>query len=579
MRFICLSFSKPIFDKYLAPLFPSTFTRDIRSLSNTMDEPNLTAISVSLLGGLAIFVLGMTLMTQALNDLAGARMKALLATFTRNRFTATLSGIAITATVQSSSVTTVLLVGFSSVGLISAAQSVGVIFGANVGSTVTAQIIAFKITEAGPLLLAFGLFLSFIKKYERLSQVGMLFLGLGAIFFGMQEMSDATRPLRDYEPFLDAMQAIDSTFWGIVIGLVFTAVVQSSAAAIGLAMIFANQGLITLEGAIAIAFGANIGTCITAALAAIGRPAAAWRIVFIHVVFNVAGVALWLAFIPLLADTSTYLAGQFLGDESPGRKIAIAHTLFNVANLFIFIGFAGPLARLASKAVPTRAPKIEHASRPLYLDPIFLDTPSLAIDRARLEAGRLATIALDMTEEIPLAALDGDKKQLAILSTRDDVLDDLQTQILNYLAKIDSSKLEKKDQENLRKVINLVNNWENIGDTLDNHVLPLGLDRLNTGLVISEVTHNAILKLHQRLLEHMRLAMLVTSNPNESDIERLHASKASFLELADSVEKVLQDRLLGRTAERMVLFRLETDMIGNLKRIHYYVRRVAKIAA
>lgn len=543
-----------------------------------MDTPSLTAIFISLLGGLAIFVLGMSLMTQALNDLAGARMKALLATFTRNRFTSTLCGIAITATVQSSSVTTVLLVGFSSVGLISAAQSVGVIFGANVGSTITAQIIAFKITEAGPLMLAAGLFLSFLKKYERVSLCGMLLLGLGAIFFGMQEMSAATHPLRNYEPFLDAMKAIDSTFWGIIVGLVFTAVVQSSAAAIGLAMIFANQGLITLEGAIAIAFGSNIGTCVTAALAAIGRPAAAWRIVFIHVIFNVAGVALWLAFIPFLAETSNLIASDLLGDGSPGREIAVAHTLFNVANLLLFIGFAGPLARVAAKVVPARAPKTESASRPLYLDPLFLDTPSLAIDRARLEAGRLANIAFNMTEKIPLAALNGNKKQLAELSTRDDVLDDLQTQILNYLAKIDANKLEKQDQDNLRKVINLVNNWENIGDTLDNHVIPLGIDRLDTGLVVSETTHGAILKLHQHLLENMRLAMLVTTSPNEADIERLTTSKASFLQLAEEAEEVLQNRLLGRTAERMVLFRLETDIISNLKRIHYYVRRVAKIS-
>lgn len=543
-----------------------------------MNEPSFNAILIALLGGLAIFVLGMSLMTQALNTLAGARMKALLATFTRNRFTATLSGIAITATVQSSSVTTVLLVGFSSVGLISAAQSVGVIFGANVGSTITAQIIAFKVTEFGAPLLAFGLFLSFIKKYKRLSQVGFLLLGLGAIFFGMQEMSDATRPLRSYEPFLDAMKAIDSRFWGIAVGVVFTAIVQSSAASIGLAMIFANQGFLTLEGAIAIAFGSNIGTCVTAALAAIGRPAVAWRIVFIHVIFNVAGVALWLSFIPQLATLSESIASYALGDPSPGREIAIAHSFFNIANLALFIGFSGPLAKLASKLVPAHPPKTQSASRPLYLDPLFLDTPSLAIDRARLEAGRLAGVALAMSEEIPIAAINGDKEQLALLATRDDELDDLQTEILNYLAKIDATKLEKRDQTNLRKVINLVNAWENVGDTLDNHVLALGLDRVNSGLVVSDATREAISRLHQLLLEHMRLAMLVTSNPTEADIERLLASKTPFIELAEASESALQDRLVGRDASRMDLFRLESDLIGNLKRVHYFVRRVAKIS-
>ncbi|EDY82173.1 Na/Pi-cotransporter II-related protein, putative [Verrucomicrobiia bacterium DG1235] len=543
-----------------------------------MNSPNIGSILISLLGGLAIFILGMSLMTQALNNLAGARMKALLGAFTKNRFTATLSGIAITATVQSSSVTTVLLVGFSSVGLITAAQSVGVIFGANVGSTVTAQIIAFKIAEAGAPLLALGLVLSFIKKYERLSQVGMLILGLGAIFFGMQEMGDATRPLRTYQPFLDAMQTIDSPLWGILIGLAFTAIVQSSAATIGLAMVFANQGLLPLEGAISIAFGANIGTCITAALAALGRPPAAWRIVFIHVVFNTVGVALWVAFIPQLSEASQYLADSLLGDHSLGRKIAIAHTVFNVINLLIFIGFAGPLARLAYRVVPDKIHRPQNASKPIYLDPLFLDTPSLAIDRARLETGRLAAIALKMSEEIPIAAISSDASRLNELAKCDDEVDDLQTEILNYLAKIDATKLEKRDQAAIHEVITLVNTWENIGDTLDNHILPLGHDRLRTGLVISDATKKALLSLHQELLKNMRLAMLVTTNRDPDDIKKLLAAKEAYNKLAETAERDLQTRLVGRELTRMELFRLESDLIGNLKRVHYYVRRVAKIS-
>lgn len=542
-----------------------------------MDSTNLGSIAISLLGGLAIFILGMSFMTEALNNLAGSKMKTLLAKFTKNRFTATLSGIAITATVQSSSVTTVLLVGFSSVGLITAAQSVGVIFGANVGSTVTAQIIAFNVSSVGAPLLAAGLFISFLKKYERLSQFGILLLGLGAIFFGMQEMSDSTRPLRSYQPFLDAMQAIEAPLWGIVIGLVFTAIVQSSAAAIGLAMIFANQDLLSLEGAIAIAFGSNIGTCITAILAAIGRPAVAWRIVFIHVVFNIAGVIIWYSFIPQLAGFSDYISKAFMDDTLPGRDIAIAHTVFNVANLFIFIGFAGPLAKLASKVVPERKERVQKASTPIYLDPYFQSTPSMAIDRARLETGRLAGLALSMSEEIPIAAIQSNSKTLDKLAKRDDELDDLQTEILNYLAKVDASKLEKHDQANIHEVISLVNTWENIGDTLDNHILQLGRDRIKTGLVISDATKTAISNLHQLLLTNMRLAMLVTTNRDAHDIERLLSTKTEFNQMAEKAERELGERLLGRGHERMELFRLESDLINNLKRLHYYVRRPAKL--
>ncbi|MBK1877178.1 Na/Pi cotransporter family protein [Pelagicoccus mobilis] len=541
-----------------------------------MDTPSFSSIAVSLTGGLAIFIIGMGFMTQSLNSIAGARMKDLLSSFTRNRFAAATTGAAITAVVQSSSVTTVLLVGFSSAGLITVAQSVGVIFGANLGSTVTAQIIAFKIADAGPILMALGLAISFAKNRPRLSQFGVLTLGLGAIFFGMQLMGDATRPLRSYPAFLEAMQTIETPIWGIVIGLVFTAIVQSSAATIGLAIIFANGELITLESAIAIAFGANIGTCITAALAAIGRPAAAWRIVFIHIVFNLLGVALWFAFIPQLASASEIITDKILHDPSVGREVAIAHTAFNLINLVLFIGFTGPLAKLATKLVPEKQRATSNAAQPIYLDAIFLETPSLAIDRARMECGRLATLAIGMAEEIPIAAIQGDEASLKKLETRDDDVDDLQTAILNYLSRIDSDELISKDQEALNQVITLVNCWENVGDLLDSHVLPLGHDRLKTGLSISDETKDLLAQLHQNLLRDLRLSLLVTTEEDIAQAKLLKATKAPFNKLADYAENQLRSRLVGRDPDRMELFRLESDLISNLKHIHHYARRPAK---
>lgn len=544
-----------------------------------MDIPNIGSITLSLLGGLAIFILGMGHMTQALTNIAGARMKDLLASFTRNRFAAAATGAAITAAVQSSSVTTVLLVGFSSAGLISVAQSVGVILGANLGSTVTAQIIAFKVSEAGAIMMAFGLAISFLRNRERLAQFGTLLLGLGAIFFGMQLMGDATRPLRGYEPFLEAMQTIESPLLGVAIGLVFTAVVQSSAATIGLAIIFANQHLISLEAAISIAFGANIGTCITAIFAALGRPAAAWRIVFIHIVFNAFGVAIWFAFIPQLAHLSQLVAESLLHDTTLGREVAVAHTLFNLINLLLFLAFTRPLARLATKIAPDRPKKSATAGKPLYLDPIYLETPSLAIDRVRLECGRLATLAVSMAEDIPHAAIEGELSDLEKLASRDDELDDLQTAILNYLARIQAPKLSPRDRSAINRTIAIVNSWENIGDLLDSHVLPLGRDRIAAGHPIGEKTRKTLSELHQALLQDLRLALLVTTKGDPSDIEKLLASKAPFRNLADDAESDLRSSLVGREPERMELFRLESDLISNFKHIHHHTRRPAKLMA
>lgn len=542
-----------------------------------MEDPAFGKITTQLLGGLAIFVLGMSMLTQALNSLAGARMKALLASFTRNRFAAALSGATITAVVQSSSVTTVLLVGFSSVGLISAAQSAGVIFGANLGSTFTAQIIAFKISEAGAPLLAIGLAIHLFKKFERLSQLGLFLLGLGAIFFGMQEMGDATRPLRSYQPFMDAMQGFDTPLIGITVGLVFTAIVQSSAATIGLTIVFASQGLLTLEGAIAIALGSNIGTCLTAALAAIGRPRAAWRIVFIHVVFNAVGVALWYAFIPQLASMSAALTEMLVGAPTLAREIAMAHSLFNGINLILFLGFTGPISRLATLVAPD-SKHDERSAKPLYLDPLFLDTPSMAIDRARMETGRLASLALSMSEEIPIAATIGQSADLEKLAQRDDDLDTLQTAILEYLAKLPAGNLSRSEQDSIQDIIAIANAWENIGDALDSHVLALGRDRLDTGLEISAETRVSIEQLHQALLDGMRLALMVTNNRDPKLAASLVDSKDAFNAIADQAEAALLHRLAGRDLQRLELFRLEADLISNLKRIHYHVRRIGKLS-
>lgn len=542
-----------------------------------MEDLKFGQVLVTLLGGLAIFVLGMNLMTQALNKLAGSKMKALLGAFTRNRFAAALSGATITAAVQSSSVTTVLLVGFSSVGLISVAQSVGVIFGANVGSTFTAQIIAFKIAGFGAPLLALGLVIHLYRKWERFSQFGLFTLGLGAIFFGMQEMSEATYPLRDYAPFMEMMQVFHAPWVGILAGLIFTAIVQSSAATIGLCIILATQNILSAENAIAIALGANIGTCITAAFAAIGRPVAAWRIVVIHVVFNVAGALIWYAFIPQLYHISHVIASSFVDDSSVGREIAIAHTVFNTVNLLLFIGFTGPVAKLAYLVVPDKRAEDGDRAKPIYLDAIFLHTPSMAIDRARLETGRLASFALRLSEEAPVAAISGSEQDLAELSKRDDELDDLQTAILSYLAKIDAATLSQEELDSINEVIALANAWENIGDALDNHVLALGRDRLDTGLAVSDETKRSIIELHQALLEDMRLAMAITTSADPKVAEILREKNKAFNKLADEAEHALQARLLGRAAERMDLFRLESDLIGNLKRIHEYLRRISQL--
>jgi len=302
-------------------------------------------MTTTLLGGLAIFLYGMELMTDSLKVLAGDRMKMILERLTGNRIAGVITGAGVTAVVQSSSVTTVIVVGFVTAGLMNLSQAIGVIFGANIGTTITAQIVAFKITKYALIMVAAGFAMMMISKRENIKHWGMMLMGLGLVFFGMAVMSDAMKPLRSYQPFLDMMATMENPLVGILIAAAFTGLIQSSSATTGIVIVMATEGLVTLPAGIALAFGANIGTCVTALLAAIGKPRRAVQAAVAHLLFNVGGVAIWFFFIPLLADFVIWLSpaadaaltGQErLAAEAP-RQIANAHTVFNVANTILFL--------------------------------------------------------------------------------------------------------------------------------------------------------------------------------------------------------------------------------------------------
>jgi phosphate:Na+ symporter len=288
-------------------------------------------------------------------------MKGILAKLTVNRFMGVGTGALVTAVIQSSSVTTVLVVGFISAGLMSLSQSVGVIMGANIGTTITAQIVAFKITKAALGMIAVGFAMLFIAKNDRTKHYGEMLMGLGMVFFGMHVMSEAMEPLRSYQPFLDLMKTMDNPLVGVLIATAFTALIQSSSASTGIVIVMASQGFISLQAGIALAFGANIGTCATALLAVIGKPREAVRAALVHLFFNVCGVLIWLPFIGFIANLVTAISPSYpdlsgaarLAAETP-RQIANAHTFFNVANTLIFIWFTTQIARLVEWLVPDK---------------------------------------------------------------------------------------------------------------------------------------------------------------------------------------------------------------------------------
>jgi len=346
-------------------------------VTETTDSVAWGTLIFGLLGGLALFLIGMERMTEALRLIVGDRARRVLDRLTSNRFVGLFTGAGITAVVQSSSVTTVLIVGFISAGLMTFVQSIPVIIGSNIGTTITAQIIAFNVTTWALGFVAAGFAVSSLAKRESRRTQGVAITGLGLVFFGMVVMGDAMSPLRTYEPFIDAMKALDNPFIAILVGLAFTAFVQSSSATTGVVIVLAAQGLISLEAGIGLVLGANIGTSVTALLAAIGKPRDAQRAAVAHLLFNVIGVIIWLPLVGVLASWVSSVGG------GTPREIANAHTIFNVVNALVFLPFVNQFAAFVTRITPDR-PQVG-AIAPKYVDFGLLRTPGIALAKARME--------------------------------------------------------------------------------------------------------------------------------------------------------------------------------------------------
>jgi len=436
-------------------------------------EPTLNQFTLftGLFGGLALFLFGMDIMTDALKQAAGSYLKDVLAKLTRNRFMGVGVGAFITAVVNSSSVTTVILVGFISAGLLSMAQSVSVILGANIGSTITAQILAFKVSAIALPAITVGFGVTFLAPSKTLKQYGRMVLGFGLVFYGMSIMSDAMAPLRSHQPFLEALVNLDTVIAAAIAGAIFTAVIQSSAATTGIVIVMAGQGIIDLETAIAIALGANIGTCATAGLAAIGKPREAVWAAIVHLLFNVAGVVIWIAFIPELAEfvrgispTSDDLTGTARAAADAPRQIANAHTIFNIANTALFIGFTTHLARFVEWLVPDRPLKVEESAVPKFLDPVLLSTPAVALNNVRFELDRMGDQVITMLKSGFESATHPTAKGMSEVIALDKSVDALHRAIVAYLGKISSSSLRDDDGRDVLRLLEVANSLEYIGD-------------------------------------------------------------------------------------------------------------------
>ena len=543
---------------------------------------------MGLFGGLALFLYGMEKMADALKAVAGERLKSVLAKLTTNRVTGALTGAFVTAIIQSSSVTTVLVVGFITAEVMSFSQAVGVIFGTNIGTTITAQIIAFKVTKYALLLISVGFGMLFIGNKERMKQYGAMVMGLGLIFFGMGVMSNAMKPLQSYQPFLDLMAHMDNPILGILTAACFTGLVQSSSATTGIVIVMASQGFITLTAGIALIFGANVGTCITALLASIGKPKEAVRAGVVHILFNIIGVIIWLGFINQLAQIVVWLSPvaqgvsgvEKLAAETP-RQIANAHTIFNIANAIIFLPFAKFIARQAEWLVPDKpAVEAELEAAPVlttqYLNPELLAMPALAIEQARRAILLMAEVVQGMLADIMPAFMANNMQIIKDVSQREDQVDYLQRQTTSYLTQIAHGDLSLQESELTVQLLHVATDLEHIGDVIAESLVELLVKKAEGDIEFSEEGREELIAYHQRILESYGQAIEAFENDDAALAQAVTEMKPELNRLEYVYRQTHYERLSRELKPSIDSSKIHLDLVDNLRRINSYAESIAR---
>ena len=541
-------------------------------------------LNMGLFGGLALFLAGLDVLSEGLKKAAGNTLRDVLQKLTVNRFMGAITGAFVTGVLNSSSVTTVLVVGFVTAGVMTLAQSVGVIMGANIGSTFTAQLLAFNLSAYALIPVAVGFFMFFSSKSGRPKYFGMMIMGLGLVFYGMGLMSEGMKPLRTYEPFLDILASMENPFFGILAGAVFTGLVQSSAATVGIAIAMASEGLLSLPAGIALALGANIGTCATALFAALGKPTEAVRAAVVHITFNIAGVVVWLPFLTVLADVAIAVSPAASGLEGQARltaevprQIANANTLFNVINTLLFIGFTTWFARLAEKLVPERAVPEGVIIEPEFLDETALKAPSIALENTRREIERAGLIALEMMDSFREALGKKNIDELDEVARRDDEVDILVVEITKYLDQIRRGLLAEEEGATHKVLLAAMMNLESIADVLETDMVGLAKSYLEGEFEApSEVTEEMVQGLWDCVRRGVELAVRAVGHNDQKAAQDVLMLKDDIRDFADRLFERHADRLHTDDPKYLQRIRLLMTFIEQLRHMYTLTKRMAK---
>ncbi len=521
------------------------------------------------LGGLGIFLLGMNKMGDGLQNAAGDKMRKVLEKLISNPIMGVIVGALVTAILQSSSGTTVITVGFVNARLLTLRQAVAVIMGANIGTTITAQLIAFKLTDYALPAVALGVAINFLSKRKNRKYIGQIIIGFGLLFLGLDIMSDAMKPLRSLPEFVNFMSSFaDNPILGVLTGAVLTAVVQSSSATIAILQTLAIEGLVDIRNALPILFGDNIGTTITAVLASIGTGINARRVALSHVTFNIIGTIIFLLLLPFV----TWVVGAIGGDVA--RQIANAHTLFNISNTIIQLPFIGLLVLLITKLIPGEEKTVEYGVK--YLDKRLLINPSVALGQATKELNRMGQLAKETLQDSVEGFLKNDEKLLKLAQEKENVVDQLEAEITEYLVALSQKRLSPELSTKLAILLNTVNDIERVGDHGSN-IAELAEYKISHKLPFTEQALEELRIMAKDVEGAFERSLIALQNGDEVLAKEVKA----YDDHIDKMEKDLRKSHIGRLNEGScftpagIIF---LEVISNLERVGDHSYNIASAA-
>lgn len=525
-------------------------------------------ILFGLFGGLALFLYGMQMMSNSLHKVTGAKTQRILELLTGIPIVGVVFGALITALVQSSSLTTVLVVGFVNAGLMTLKQAIAVIMGANIGSTVTVQILAFNVTEYALPLIALGFFVFFLGRKKKIKEIGTVILAFGLLFYGLTLMGNSMAPLGEYEGFRRALVLLsDYKLLGLLAGMFLTCIIQSSAASIGILLVLASQGLIPFEAAVPILFGTNIGTCITAVLACTGAKLTAKKTALAHVLFNVIGSLIFMLFLPIYSKL--ILAISPVGDLE--RQIANAHTMFNLINTFFFLPFINPFTKLVNKLIPGEE-QIDRKST-IYLDWRNAGNPSIAIPVASREVIRMARLALENVDAAIDAFMNNSLKKVEEVTEREALVDYLEREICRYLVASSRSEMTEKQSLSHTSLLHACNDLERVSDHADN-IASLATFSMEGDLSYSDQAKEELKVMHRLVHDTMEKAITAYEEHNTELAD-------AVLEQEDQID-IMERRLRNSHIKRLNEGRCSPtsgvvflDIISNFERVGDHASNLA----